>query len=134
MIHLDTHVALWYFEGYGNLGSRTKQRIEACLKAGEVALSAIVFWEVALLKARSRVPVDIPVARWRTRLQEWRVSEIPLSGDIGIQSVALKQLHADPADRFIVATALAHGATLVTADRQLLDWHHPGFHAHDASL
>ena len=35
------------------------------------------------------------------------------------------------ADRFIVATALVHGAALVTADQRLLDWCH-GLERHDA--
>jgi PIN domain nuclease of toxin-antitoxin system len=34
-------------------------------------------------------------------------------------------LHGDPADRLIVATAIVHGATLMTADRALLRWRHP---------
>ena len=40
-------------------------------------------------------------------------------------------LFADPADRFIVATAMATGATLVTADHRILRW--PGtLNRHDA--
>jgi PIN domain nuclease of toxin-antitoxin system len=39
---------------------------------------------------------------------------------IALRSVALERCpHRDPADRFIVATALATGATLVTGDRRL---------------
>jgi PIN domain nuclease of toxin-antitoxin system len=34
----------------------------------------------------------------------------------------LKSLHSDPADRFITATAIAHDATLITADDRLLRW------------
>jgi len=33
-------------------------------------------------------------------------------------------LHKDPADRLIAATAITHGATLVTADERLLKWKH----------
>lgn len=33
-------------------------------------------------------------------------------------------LHGDPADRFIAATAIAHRATPVTADERLLKWNH----------
>jgi PIN domain nuclease of toxin-antitoxin system len=44
---------------------------------------------------------------------------------MAILSVQLEGLHPDPADRFIVATAIAHGATLMTADAKLLRWRHP---------
>jgi PIN domain nuclease of toxin-antitoxin system len=43
-------------------------------------------------------------------------------------------MHADPADRILVATARHLGATLVTADRALLDLAASGgFRAIDAS-
>jgi PIN domain nuclease of toxin-antitoxin system len=35
---------------------------------------------------------------------------------------SLEGLHGDPADRFIVATAIVHDATLMTADAILLKW------------
>lgn len=31
-------------------------------------------------------------------------------------------MHGDPIDRIIVATALAHDAVLLTADRPILEW------------
>ena len=45
-----------------------------------------------------------------------------MTGAIGIEAVSLVDLHGDPADRMIVATARLHGARLVTADHKLLDW------------
>jgi PIN domain nuclease of toxin-antitoxin system len=50
------------------------------------------------------------------------VVELALTGDIALLAVELKNLHGDPADRFIVATALMHDATLITADARLLRW------------
>jgi PIN domain nuclease of toxin-antitoxin system len=44
------------------------------------------------------------------------------SGDIAIAAVRLIDLHGDPADRIIVATSVAAGATLVTADDRILGW------------
>ena len=37
-------------------------------------------------------------------------------------AVELEELHGDPLDRIIVATALIEDAVLVTADRPLLEW------------
>jgi PIN domain nuclease of toxin-antitoxin system len=50
--------------------------------------------------------------------------ELPLTGEIAIVAGELDGLHGDPADRFIAATAIAHDATLMTADQRLLDWRH----------
>ncbi len=51
-------------------------------------------------------------------------SELPLTGEIAILAGELEGLHGDPADRFIVATAITHDAMLVTADDRLLQWRH----------
>ena len=47
--------------------------------------------------------------------------EIPMDGKIGIRAASLDDFHGDPADRLIVATALA-GHRLTTADQRILDW------------
>src|SRR2546423_453883 len=48
-----------------------------------------------------------------------------LKGELAILSVELENLPADPADRLIMATAIKHSATLITADEALLHWQHP---------
>jgi PIN domain nuclease of toxin-antitoxin system len=50
------------------------------------------------------------------------VREIGLSAEIAMWAVDLEDLHGDPMDRIIIATALAENALLLTADRPLLDW------------
>jgi PIN domain nuclease of toxin-antitoxin system len=89
---------------------------------GELAVSAISFWEISLLAAKGRLELSRPPAELRAELLNTSVFEIPLTGEIAIKAVSLETLHGDPADRFIVATAIIHGATLVTADRALLRW------------
>ena len=47
-----------------------------------------------------------------------------MHGTEAVRAVALERegFHRDPADRFIVATALLGGHTLLTTDREILDW------------
>ncbi len=42
-----------------------------------------------------------------------------MTHEIGLRSRSIRLPHDDPADRFIAATAMVHGLTLVTADRTL---------------
>jgi len=65
-------------------------------------------------------------------LLETGVTELPVTGPISILSIELRDLHGDPADRFIAATAVIHGAALMTADPDLLRWQNP-IQRHDAS-
>jgi len=90
-----------------------------------VAVCAIPFWEVAMLAARGLINLRQSPESWRLDWLQVGLGEIPLSGANAVAASALEAFHADPADRFIVATALARGATLLTADQAILGWSGP---------
>jgi len=122
VILLDTHVLLWLDSDAPQLGPQARQAIQEAWKADQVAVSAISFWEAAMLKQRGRISLATTPATWR---EDWHVAglrELPLNGSIALAAVALRDFHADPADRFITATALAHDALLITADQAILNW------------
>ena len=119
---LDTHVLVWLLEDYSQLGRRAAHRADTAARTGVLLVSAITFWEVALLAMRHRVTLAQTVAGWRRRVLDLGIEEISVSGDIGILATELEGLPADPADRIIAATASTQGAVLVTADQKILDW------------
>ena len=121
MILLDTHTALWLRVGDARLGPVARAEIQQAWESDEVAMSAISFWEMAMLRDRGRISYPDDVGRWRQEQLGQGLIEIPVDGDTGIHANALPGLHADPADRIIVATALA-GHRLVTADERILGW------------
>ena len=121
MILLDTHVMLWLRLGNARLGAGARSAIDQAWQSDELCVSAVSFWEVALLKAKQRINFPEDVGLWRREQQGQGVFEIPMDGEIGIRAATLPDFHADPADRLIVATAL-EGHRLVTADRRILDW------------
>ena len=49
------------------------------------------------------------------------VIEIMVDGGIAARAGLLPDVHGDPADRIIIATAL-EGHRLMTADQRILDW------------
>jgi PIN domain nuclease of toxin-antitoxin system len=124
VILLDTHVALWIGTNSVEFGKNSQALALQALAEDQLAISAISFWEISLLIARRRFQTHKTASQLRTDLAETRVVELPLTGAIAIGAVELEGLHGNPADRFIVATAIAHDATLMTADRALLRWRH----------
>lgn len=96
-----------------------------------VAVSAISFWEIAVLCDRRRIRLPVPVAEWRKTLLGSGLIEWPVDGDVALRANDLATLPVDPADRFIVATALCRHADVMTADTTLLDWRH-ALSRHDA--
>jgi PIN domain nuclease of toxin-antitoxin system len=122
---LDTNALIWLLEDVVELGQRATHEIDEALRATRLLTSAASFWEVAMLVAKRRIALDRTVARWRLDALRSGIEEVPLDGDLAVESVLLTDLHPDPADRFIVATALRMRATLVTSDARLLAWKGP---------
>jgi PIN domain nuclease of toxin-antitoxin system len=119
VILLDTHAAIWLLRDDAALGKKARSAAVAALDDGELAISAISFWEIALLIAKGRLrSLDGP-GEIRLQVMQAGIREMALTGQIAILAVQL-DLHGDPADRFIAATAVAHDATLMTADETLL--------------
>ena len=121
---LDTQAVIWLRTGHANLGPRTLEFVRQSWRDGEAAVSAITFWEMAMLHSKSRVALPIDTPMLREELLDDGLIEIPVDGEIGMRAGLLPDFHGDPADRIIVATALA-GHTLVTSDRQIQNWTGP---------
>ena len=121
MILLDTQVLIWLSFDNRHVGRRARRAIDRAWAAGEAAVSAITFWEIAMLHEKRRMTLLRDVAAWREDLLRDGLVEIPMDGDIATRAGFLPDLSGDPADRVIVATAL-RGHELVTADQHILDW------------
>ena len=121
MIIADTHVLLWLRIGEARLGTGARRTLDDALRDEVLAVSAITFWEVSMLKTKGRLDFPEDVVLWRRELLRQGLAEIPVNGEIGIRANVLPNFHADPADRIIVATAL-EGHRLLTADDRILRW------------
>ena len=114
---LDTHIWLWSQLEPKKLGRRVTAELSNT--ANELWISPVSVWEALTLMQKGRVRVENPYA-WAKRYTE-QLREAPLTSEIVMAGLALDLPHADPADRFLAATAKVLGLTLVTADRNLLD-------------
>jgi PIN domain nuclease of toxin-antitoxin system len=123
VILLDTHAAIWLAIDEG-LGAQSQKLADQAQADDGLAVAAISFWELAMLIAKRRLRAVKSASELRTKLLGADIRELPLTGDIAILAGELDALHGDPADRMIVATAIAHDATLMTADENLLKWQH----------
>lgn len=128
---LDTHTLVWLLAGDEHLGVQARGLADQTAHRDQLLVSAISFWEVAMLAQRARLSLTQPVRTWRQRALNLGIVEIPLSGDLGILATELADFPEDPADRIIGATAITHEATLITANRAILA-SNAGLERHDA--
>ena len=122
MILLDTHALIWLDQGSSKLGQIARRNADEALQERRLFVSAISFWEVAMLGQKDRVTLGRKLDYWRQSLVDLGLQEIAVDGSIGLAAGSLEDLHGDPADRIIVATALHGGASLITADERILSW------------
>ena len=98
MIVLDTHVLVWLTEGGDQLGPHARDLADEALGHGRLWVSAISFWEVGMLHIKGRVRMRQPLSAWRRELLDVGLTELQVTGDIGITAVELREFHPDPAD------------------------------------
>jgi PIN domain nuclease of toxin-antitoxin system len=123
LLLLDTHCWLWAQLGLiQRLSKAALQAIRSAESDGNLRISVISIWELAMLEERGRVALPMNIRTWVDQaLSKPGIAITPLTPEIMIESVHLPgELHGDPADRMLTATARVLGATLVTKDDRLL--------------
>jgi PIN domain nuclease of toxin-antitoxin system len=116
---LDTHIWLWSLSDPAKLGKRVKSALTA--PGNELWVSPISVWELLVLAERGRIKLDDEPRRWvADAINRTPAEEAVLTFEVAIRSRELMGTHSDPADRFLVATALVYDLTLVTADDALI--------------
>ena len=111
---LDTCALLWLASGDRALSAKARSRIE---NAPVVYVSPVTAWEIAVKAAKGKIQLPISPREWFDSVVEmYGIDVLKLSADDMLRSAELPWLHKDPADRFIIATALKNGLIVVTAD------------------
>jgi len=123
LLLLDTHTLVWLMFGEKRLGKKAHEAIRKSSRVERLLVSAITPWEIGVLVAKGRIDLHQDTMGWvRTALSMPGVRLAPLEPEIAVSSTGLPfEMHADPADRILVATARHLGAALVTADGALLE-------------
>jgi PIN domain nuclease of toxin-antitoxin system len=115
MIILDTHI--WVNWILGGDAALTPAVVNAMKKESCLAVSAISCFEVSLLVSRGKLELPLPVNEWLIEaLAKSGVESLHVTCEIAYRAVMLPEIHRDPADRIIIATALVHDAKLASVD------------------
>jgi PIN domain nuclease of toxin-antitoxin system len=123
LLLLDTHCWIWAQLG---LTERLSRAAVSAIRKGEsegnLRVSVISIWELAMLEKRGRVALPMNVRTWvEDALTKPGISIAALTPEIALESVHLPgNLHGDPVDRMLIATARVLGATLLTKDAKLI--------------
>ena len=113
---LDTHIWLWSLSEPRRIGRRVLVQLKD--QDNELWLSPMSTYEALTLFYKGRFEIEEDLSEWLARAIAG-TREAPLTHEIALVARQL-QMHQDPADRILAATAEVLDLTLVTADQRLL--------------
>lgn len=123
---LDTCAVIWLANG-DRLREQAMEAIVAAGQARGIYISPVSAWEIGLLSRprnhRASVPQFLPDPKvWFARVMAGPgIRSAPFTPEIAIDASYLPgEVHGDPADAMIVATARQLGIPVVTRDSRIL--------------
>ncbi|MFH0924633.1 MAG: type II toxin-antitoxin system VapC family toxin [bacterium] len=116
MIILDTCTLLWLVADHKRLSTKAKSSIMQ--NAGSIFVSSISAFEIAIKSRNGKLKLPMPIYKWFFEALKFHgIHEIPINSDIAINSACLPQLHNDPCDRIIIASAIQSSMVIITCDK-----------------
>lgn len=123
MILLDTCVLLWLNTDRAALTPRAMKALNR--HADGLAFSPVSVMEIDIKKRKGKLELPASTAEWMKRLvSDYGLIQIPLNLDISCAVTRLPEIHNDPFDRIILATATVNRFSVITSDPVIA--HYPG--------
>jgi PIN domain nuclease of toxin-antitoxin system len=118
LVVIDAHVLIYDALEPRRISARARRALDG--EHGALALSDVSLWEIAMLIAKGRIKIPSDPVQFIDDLLEARgIRVLPITPGIAVLAQSDAFRHRDPADRIMGATAIVHGAQLVSADAQL---------------
>ena len=103
----------------GEFGKFSRSAMNAMREADVLYVSPISEWEISLKWKQGGIELPVePRMLMRKVIDAYSLSIIPLSEEVMFRATELPDIHKDPADRFIIATAMLGNMVVVTTDRR----------------
>jgi len=114
---LDTHIILWVAGDNSKLTEKAKQAL--CDESNLRYVSIASAWEVAIKIRAQKLRFDGGLSEFYRIIDHNDFYETGVTRDYLSLLEGLRDIHKDPFDRLLVATALAENFTIVTADKNI---------------
>jgi len=113
---LDTHTFLWFNADDPRLSERVRGLISE--PEGDMILSAVSAWEIAIKYSRGRLPAmdEPPHLYMPARIASYGFTQMPVELSHAYRVALLPRYHGDPFDRLLIAQAQVEGLPILTSD------------------
>ena len=88
-----------------------------------LCFSSISTWEIARKVKAGELDIPVTPALFADMLERhYGMKELPLDNAVMLRASSLPEIHKDPADRFIIATAFLNDCVVATGDRRFPEY------------
>lgn len=117
---LDTHILLWAAARPEKLSRKTLRLFDD--PDNTLVFSAASLWEIVIKQSLGRDDFDVNARQLRRGLLDNGYNELLVTSTHALALDDLPPLHKDPFDRMLLAQSRVEGFTLLTADKQILQY------------
>ena len=114
---LDTHTAIWFFNGSKELSNKANQIIRDFSNPAYISIASV--WELAIKIGLGKLDFDGKAAGFVRFAETNDITILPVKTAHLTVLELLPLIHRDPFDRLLIATALSEQMTLITADKNI---------------
>ena len=115
MYLLDTCTLIWLSSDLSKLPKKIIDLVEGIPE--QLFASSISAFEIGIKSGKKQLILPCDAKVWYEELLvHLQVQDLPVDAAIAMQSTQLKNIHTDPCDRIIVATAMLHDMTILSPD------------------
>lgn len=123
MLLLDTCSLLWLVSDPTQFSATAMSWLND--PARVLHVSAFSAHEVGVLVKKNRIRLRSAAEVWFGKaIHAHSILVLPITWEIALSATQLPPIHNDPADRLIIATALAHGLAIMSPDRHFPSYPH----------
>jgi PIN domain nuclease of toxin-antitoxin system len=120
---LDTHAAIWFFNGSDTLSKKADAII--CDFSNPIYISIVSVWELAIKMSVGKLDFDGKTAGFISLAQKNEITILPIKSSHLAVYETLPMLHRDPFDRLLIATAIDEQMSLISADKNIAQYDVP---------
>ncbi|MFP4300161.1 MAG: type II toxin-antitoxin system VapC family toxin [Spirulinaceae cyanobacterium] len=121
MYLLDSHILLWYLTANPKLAPSVKVIID---RKTRLNFSVASLWEIAIKLNIGKLPSHFLLQEILEQIDFLEICILPIHRNAIIQyrNLPLNREHRDPFDRILIAQAINHSLTLISADSKFASY------------
>ena len=121
MILLDTCSLLWLDSNREAFSPETLDLLNRYSDA--MAVSPVSFMEIGIKAKKGRLELPVVLDKWSDEIcSQYSLTVLPVTRAIAVYAAGLPEIHRDPFDRIIIATAALNNMKVLTADKTFTEY------------